>query len=281
VIRRSAWPCALLLTVALAAAARAQAGDAVPRSAEAIVEAAFDRMFNYPSVRSVTLRIERAGRTSALRAFEIAYAKSEGRGRTLLRFTAPDYLRGSALLILEEADGRNDVWIYQPELRRARRVVASHKGDAFFGSDLSFEDLEHHAWRRFRVARLPDAREQDRDCYVVAATPPADSQYSRIVVFVERERLALLRVDFHRGGSAVPQKTLVVAPAEIEGGGAILRPRRMRMLQHGREAATEVVFERIESEAPIAGEVFGAMRLERSGEDLFELVERLRAEEKR
>jgi len=36
------------------------------------------------------------------------------------------------------------------------------------------------------------------------------------------------------------------------------------------------VFERIRSGVAIAGEVFAAMRLERSGEDLFALVERLR-----
>jgi hypothetical protein len=267
--------------LAIAAPGAEPAADAAPPSPQAIVEAAFDRMFNYPSVRSVTLRIERAGRVAALRSFEVAYARGTGRGRTLLRFTAPDYLRGSALLILEEDDGRSDVWIYQPELRRARRVGASHKGDAFFGSDLSFEDLEHHAWRRFRLARRADATEQGRACYVVEAEPPADSQYSKVVAFVERDRLALLRVDFHRGGSAEPQKSLVVAPAEIDEAAGILRPRRMRMEQHGRTAATEVVFERIESDSPIGEEVFGSMRLERSGEDLFELVERLRAEEAR
>jgi hypothetical protein len=271
---------ALAFAMLLSAAARGAepAGDAVPPSPQAIVETAFDRMFNYPSVRSVTLRIERAGRVSALRAFEVAYARGAGRGRTLLRFTAPDYLRGSALLILEEEDGRNDVWIWQPDLRRARRVATSHKGDAFFGSDLSFEDLEHHAWRRFRLARRADAREQERDCWVVEAEPPADSQYSKIVAYVERGRMALLRVDFHRAGAAEPWKSLRVAPDEIDGEGDVLRPRRMRMEQHGRAAATEVVFDRIESGVPIAEEVFGAMRLERSGEDLFELVERLRAE---
>jgi hypothetical protein len=270
-----------LLPFVLAIAAQAEPAPGAEPSPLALVETAFDRMFNYPSVRSVTLRIERAGRVSALRSFEVAYARGTGRGRTLLRFTAPDYLRGSALLILEEDDGRSDVWIYQPELRRARRVGASHKGDAFFGSDLSFEDLEHHAWRRFRLARRPDAMEQGRACYVVAAEPPADSQYSKVVAFVERDRLALLRVDFHRGGSAEPQKSLVVAPAEIDEVAGILRPRRMRIEQHGRAAATEVVFDRIESESPIAEAVFGSMRLERSGEDLFELVERLRAEEAR
>jgi hypothetical protein len=268
---------ALLALAAAPAFAGEPVGGTVDPSPQPILEAAFDRMFNYPSVRSVALHIERGGRASAIRAFEVAYARGAGRGRTLLRFTAPDYLRGSALLILEEPDGRNDVWIWQPDLRRARRVVAGRKGDAFFGSDLSYEDLEHHAWRRFRTSRRPDASEQGRECYVVEAVPPDDSQYSKIVAWVERERMALLRVDFHRGEGAA-LKSLLVAPDEIAGGGDVLRPRRMRMQQHGRDAATEVVFERIESGAPIADEVFAAMRLERSGEDLFELVERLRAE---
>lgn len=264
---------ATLLAGAGAHAQPAGAGDVAPR---AIVEAAFDRMFNYPSVRSVTLRVHRRGRAPVVRAFDVAYARLEGRGRTLLRFTAPDYLRGSALLILEEPDGRSDVWIYQPELRRPRRVGASQKGDPFFGSDLSYEDLEHHAWRRFRLARRADASEAGRPCYVVGAEPPSDSQYSQVVVYVERERLALLRLDLYRSGSALPVKTLQVAPAEIVEAAGILRPRRMWMRQAGRDAATEVVFDRIESDVAITEEVFAAMRLERSGEDLFALVERLR-----
>jgi hypothetical protein len=276
-MNRAAW--LLAASLLLAADAGFAAEDAAAASPLAIVEGAFDRMFNYASVRSVTLRIHRGGRPAALRRFDVAYARSEGRGRTLLRFREPEYLRGSALLILEEPDGRSDVWIYQPALRRPRRIAAAHKGDAFFGSDLSYEDLEHHAWRRFSLTRRPDASLEGRPCFVVEATPPSDSQYSKAVAFVEQERLALLRLDLHRGGSERPVKSLVVAPGEIAEVDGVLAPRRMWMRQEGRDAATEVVFDRIRSGAPIASEVFAAMRLERSGEDLFALVERLRREE--
>lgn len=274
-MKRAAGLAAALL---LAGEAPARADPAIEPAPIEILEDAFERMFNYASVRGVTLRIHRGGRPSAVRRFDVAYAREEQRGRTLLRFTAPQYLRGTALLILEEADGRSDVWIYQPELRRARRVVASHKGDPFFGSDLSYEDLEHHAWRRFALRRLSDAVEQDRSCYVIEATPPAESQYSRVVAFVERQRLALLRLELHRGGAERPSKTLRVPATEIEEVEGRLQPRRMWMREEGRDAATEVIFERTRAGVEVAREVFAAMRLERSGEDLFELVERLRAE---
>lgn len=275
-MKARALACGVLLLIAAPRAAATE--DAAPAAPLAILEAAFDRMFNYPSVRAVQLRIHRAGRPPVRRRFEVAYARDAGQGRTLLRFTAPEYLRGSALLILEEADGRSDLWLYQPSLRRPRRVIASHKGDAFFGSDLSYEDLEHHAWRRFALRRRPDATEQGRACFVVEAEPPPESQYSKVVAFVERGRMALLRLDFHRAGSARPVKSLRIAPEEIAERDGRLEPRRMWMRQHGRDAATEVVFERIQSGVAIAREVFAASRLERGGEDLFTLVERLRRE---
>ncbi len=252
--------------------------DAVEPSPLQIVQTAFDRMFNYPSVRSVTLRIHRHGDRVTYRSFDVVYKKIDARGRTLLRFTEPDYLRGNTLLIIEEDDGRNDTWIYQRELRRPRRVLAGHKGDSFYGSDLSFEDLEHHDWRRFELRRLPDTTEQGTRAFVVEASAPSDSQYSKVVATVERDRLALLRLDLFKAGSGEPIKSLELVATEIVEEDGILKPARMWVRQRGREASTEVVFEKIEDDPEIADSVFATMRLERSGEDLYRLVERLRDE---
>jgi Outer membrane lipoprotein-sorting protein len=273
--------------VALAAAflsGAARAGGAAEEdlagpSAREILQTAFDRMFNYPSVRSVTLRIHRGDTRVTVRSFDVVYKRVEGRGRTLLRFTEPEYLRGNALLIIEETDGRNDIWIYQTEQRRPRRVIASHKAEPFYGSDLSFEDMEHHDWRRFEATRLPDTTEQGRRAFTVEARPRSESQYSKLRAVVEQDRMALLRLDLFKAGSEQPIKHLEIAPDEVVEKDGILEPRRMWVRQEGRDAATEVVFERIQSDPRIADEVFASMRLGQSGLDLFKLVERLRKEE--
>lgn len=268
------------LLVARAGVAESQfAKNAADPSALEIVQTAFDRMFNYPSVRSVTLRIHRSGDRVTYRSFDVVYKKIDGRGRTLLRFTEPEYLRGNALLIIEEDDGRNDTWIYQRDLQRPRRVLAGHKGDSFYGSDLSFEDLEHHDWTRYELRRLADTEEQDAAAYVVEAQTPSDSQYSRAVATIERERLALLRLDLFVAGSSEPIKSLVLPRDQIErDDSGNLKPARMWVRQHGREASTEVVFGRIEDDPKIADTVFATMRLMKSGEDLYKLVERMREE---
>lgn len=252
--------------------------DAVEPTALQILQTAFDRMFNYPSVRTVTLQIHRQGDRVTYRAFDVVYKRVDGRGRTLLRFTEPEYLRGNTLLIIEEEDGRNDTWVYQRDLRRPRRVLAGHKGDSFYGSDLSFEDLEHHDWRRFRLERRPDTTVQGKAAWVVEAEAPSDSQYSKVIATVERERSALLRLDLFKAGSGEPIKSLEIAADEITEADGILKPNRMWVRQPGREAATEVIFDQIEDDPKIADSVFAAMRLERSGEDLYRLVERLREE---
>ena len=273
---------ALLISIlAVAGAPHAPAEiveDAVEPTPLAIIQSAFDRIFNYPSVRSVTMRIHRSQSRVTFRSFDVVYKKIDGRGRTLLRFTEPEYLRDNALLIIEEPDGRNDIWIYQPDQRRPRRVSASHKADAFYGSDLSFEDLEHHDWSRYQLQRLPNAMEQGRACYVVEGRSAEDSQYSKMVAFIERERLALLRVDFFKTAADRPIKSLILSPDEITEANGILKPERMWMRQSGRDAATEVVFERIQDDPEITNRVFSSMRLERSGQDLYKLVERLRKE---
>jgi hypothetical protein len=253
--------------------------DATEPSALEIVQTAFDRMFNYPSVRSVTLRIHRAGNRVTYRSFDVVYKKVDGRGRTLLRFTEPEYLRGNGLLMIEEKDGRNDTWIYQRDLRRPRRVLAGHKGDSFYGSDLSFEDLEHHDWRRYQLRRLPDAVEQGAPAYVVEATTPSDSQYAKVIATIERERLALLRLDLFTANASEPVKSLELARNAItQGASGALKPASMWVRQRGREASTEVVFDRIEDDPKIADSVFATMRLIKSGEDLYKLVERMREE---
>lgn len=251
--------------------------DATARPPLDILQTAFDRMLNYPSVRSVVLRIHRSGDRVIHRAFDVVYKKVGERGQLLLRFTAPEYLRDTALLIVERGDATSDTWLYHPSARRSRRVSTSQKGDAFFGSDLTIEDLEHRDWRRYALRRLPDAAERGRPCHVIEAVARHESPYARIVAWIEREEQVLLRVDFFRGASEAPLKTLTVETEGLVAEGTLLKPRRMWMRQNGREAATEVEFVRTETDARITDRVFSAMRLERSGQDLFELVERQRA----
>jgi len=249
-----------------------------PSTPRAIVSAAFDRMFNFPSVRRAEFNVFRDGRLVTRRNFDVVYQNLDGRGHTLLRFTDPEYLRGTALLMVERADGTEDIWLYRESARRVRRVNTRQRADSFYGTDFTFEDLEHHDWSLYEISRLEDDTHEGHPVYVLEAVPRRPSQYVRLRMEIEKERLALLELDFYRPGSHVPIKTLAIAPEAIEQRDGVLIPEQMRMIQHGRDGHTEVRFLEVQPDPEITRDVFSAMKLERSNVDLFELVERLKPE---
>jgi len=268
---------AAVLALGLAVASVGAAAADEPAPAAEVLQDAFDRLFNYASVRRVRLRIHRGERVTE-RAFEVAYKRVAGRGSTLLRFSDPPYLRGTALLVLEAPGSRSDTWLYQPAQRRVRRVSTGHKGDSFFGTDLTFEDLEHHDWSRWDVRALAPAERDGLWCRRIEARAQQDSQYERIVAWLEPERPLLVRVDFYPRADRPPAKSLIVPAHEVEAVEGVWLPGRMWFLQAGRDASTEVVFERIERDPDLADEVFSAARLEHGARNLFQAAQRLRAD---
>ena len=265
---------AAAVALALAASPLALGGEPGEGNGAALCDLmrrAFERTFQQPGVRSVELRIERNGQLVSHRAFDLAYRRDGAVARSLLLFTAPEYLRGNALLIIDR-DGRSDTWLYQPEERRPRRVGAAQKSDAFYGSDLSLEDLELPHWERWRLAQRADEVEAGRACAVIEAVPELESQYARLLAWIDRERSGVARIDFYRSLGREPVKRLRVPLADATEELGFLRIPHMEIEQIGRDARTRAEYTRMTIDPDLATRMFSALRLERAGSDLFDLA---------
>lgn len=251
----------------------AGAASADGETLRALLQRAYDRTLAAPGVRSVELAIHRGGRLVSRRAFDVAYRRETGASQSLLRFTAPGYLRGDALLVLDGGAGVSDVWLYQAEERRPRRVGSSQHADAFYGSDLSFEELEHPRFADWEL-RLAPAPAEPCGCDVVEARPARDSQYGRLFVWIDRAHVAVSRIDFFRGAEGEPAKRLTVRLDEATEDTGFLRVPHMRIEQIGRNAWTEIAIVRMEVNPAIPPELFTAAALEREGDDLFAVAAR-------
>ena len=254
---------------------RAWADDAAAREEPepvVIVQTAFDRLFNYTSARRITMRVHRNKRVVAIRNLDMVYKRVDGQSRTFLRFNKPEYLRETAVLMFENPGGQSDTWVYVPELRKPRRYSTSEKRDPFYATDLTLEDLEHHDWRRYQVSRMPDAEIAGRACFVVKAIAPRSSGYAHVLAYVERRRHALLRVEFFSRGSADLLKTLELAPTDLRADRGVFVPSRMSVRLAGRNAWTEVLFDRVEVDPPISDDAFSISLLEH-GAKPFDLIQ--------
>lgn len=151
------------------------------------------------------------------REAEYVRANHDHQRQTLIRFEAPQRIRGSSFLTHEHhVDGKpDDQWLYLPVLRKVRRVSASDRGDHFFGSDFTYEDvksatkfnLDDYNFRLLSAADAPDLEspitvsEQIGMIQIMEAIPrnpniARELGYGRVVAWVDSERLIPLRVRY-------------------------------------------------------------------------------------
>lgn len=257
------------------------AGDA----ARGQLQRAFDRTFHQPGVRLVELRVSRGQRVVARRLFEMAHRQEHASSRSLVRFLAPEYLRGHALLIVNTRESLSDTWLYQPEEGRPRRIGTAQKSDSFYGSDLSLEDLEPMRWERWQIAAEMPADEAGESCLVINAWPPPESQYGRLRIWIATRVDGVLRIDFFGRGATEPRsdpepvKRLRADLSDAREEHGFLNLRRIAIEQLGRDARTDLTIERMAIDPQIPSSLFSAPRLEREGESLFELATRYAQEE--
>jgi len=101
----------------------------------------------------------------------------------------PADTRGSALLLIEKP-GRNDMFMYLPELKRTRRVTGPGLSGGMFGTDFTdsqFERLQGVA-RDLHVERMPDAELDGAPVRVLAHTPGDDPEFESVLSYIDPDR---------------------------------------------------------------------------------------------
>jgi outer membrane lipoprotein-sorting protein len=117
--------------------------------------------------------------------------------KTVLFFESPANLRGTAFLTFDylSSDKDDDQWIYLPAARRVRRISASDRGESFFGTDFSYEEIKNDtrlATEDYSYRLLGTEQCDSKRCYRLEATPISDRVaeelgYGRVQVLVDGE----------------------------------------------------------------------------------------------
>ena len=147
----------------------------------------------------------------------------------VMKFTAPADIAGSGFLMIDDGEV-DETLVYLPALDRVRRVAGGQRGQSFFGSDFSYEDVEGIDSGDY-THELVEVR--DGPVYVVEATPTpeAESSYDRLVLEVPEDILIPERVTYYLGDEAI--KVLTVHDVQEVGGHLLGLERRMETLDEG------------------------------------------------
>jgi outer membrane lipoprotein-sorting protein len=141
------------------------------------------------------------GSTSDLKIKEFTLSRkiqSDGvHNSTLTRFHTPAEVRNEGILIVENANGRNDVLMYLPNFKKVRRVESQQQSGSFMGSVFSYSDIatphvDDFTYKLLREEKCPSAETATLKCSVIECTPVNDdvkerTGYSKSLIWIRAD----------------------------------------------------------------------------------------------
>ena len=151
---------------------------------------------NFTAGLNMVLRNKRGQESK--RELRLKVIEIEGDGdRTLFVFDRPRDVKGTAFLVHAHEDEPDEQWLYLPALKRVKRISSSKQSGSFMGSEFSYEDLGTAEVEKFTHRYLRDEPCGDLECAVLERIPLSeDSGYSRQVVWLDREELRTMQVQY-------------------------------------------------------------------------------------
>lgn len=219
-----------------------------------IIQKVIDREApNTTEVRIRMILVDKKGRERE-REF-ISYTKDYPEGRkTVLKFEKPADVKGMGFLQIQHKKGEDEQFLYLPELKRVRRLTGSARRGSFFGSDLSYEDLEERDVDDDIHTLLREEKLENIEVYVVESKPkdPGSTQYARILQWIRKDNFIPVRVEFYKDDELV--KELKVERIEkIDGYWTVMKT-RIKTIKSEHSTTVEVV--EIKNNKPIPDDVF-------------------------
>lgn len=191
----------------------------------------------------------------------------EDRSRTIVFFQYPPDVKGVGMLQWADPKGRDEQWLYLPELRKSRQISGAARRESFVGTDFSYEDLavvtQVLDWNDSE-ARAGLLRNEERDgqtFHVIELVPTGkELTYAKLLVWLRREDLVILRFEMlDASGKAVKVLTL----GDVRMIGSIPTPFYMEMQTEHSGSRTLVDFTEITYDTGLGDDAFGQRALER------------------
>jgi outer membrane lipoprotein-sorting protein len=119
--------------------------------------------------------------------------------KQLMFFKSPADVKNTSFMnFTYNEEGKNDdQWMYLPALKKVKRISNSNKDNDFMGSDFTYEDMEKRSPERDEHTLMANVMFNGEEVWIVDATPLEEEQYSKKTVWISKEKLTPLKVDFY------------------------------------------------------------------------------------
>ncbi len=215
---------------------------------------------------TVTLTItERNGSVRMRKLNMMTKSYNDGTIKRMVKFLDPADVRGTAMLIIDNKDVQDDMWIYLPALKKTRRIFSTEKGKSFMSSEFSNADMSSGSNADFKIRHLPESGKNET--WVIESLPVSDDKadeygFSKKITFLEKSSLKTKKIDFYNFDNELFKTIEIVATQPLEGKeGYVMTDMLVKNYLNGR--SSRVKFDQVNTSASIPDNTFIADNLSR------------------
>jgi len=254
----SRLPRLALASLLLAVPARADSDDAVPLAPADVAARWHERLATRHFSAHVRMQMDLGGLREE-RVLRVYRDDENGQGeRVLIRFDAPADLRNVGLLYLAHEDRPNDYFLYQPAMKRIRRLPQSIADDDVYGIDLEFLGFGVAQTSPTQVTRMTREDLGGRAVYKleeVASEPNPRFETRR--TWIDAGSFVPLRTEHLRDARTV----LLAETLEVQDVQGVVTPKTMRFQKPIEKREVLLHVDWVDYQAPISDEHFSALAL--------------------
>ena len=197
-----------------------------PLDARSLLARSFENLFGQGFAQTIELETTSRGQSPQYRKLQMIRPPGGGAGSLLIRFSDPASLRGAAVLVEEHKARQNEHFVFLPAIDRVRRLTAAQRSDSFFGTALSYEDVEAKSASDFDVKALGLGRSAGNpsgECVLleIRPRPTFESGYDRLKSCIEESTGLIYWTHFFTRGRLVKRLETDLSKATRVGGSVV------------------------------------------------------------
>jgi outer membrane lipoprotein-sorting protein len=214
---------------------------------------------------SISLTItERNGSIRKRTISMITKSYPDGSEKRMIKFIEPADVKGTGLLIVDNKNTPDEMWIYLPALKKTRRIVSSEKGKNFMSSEFSNSDMSTPALSDFTYKHLATSGENKE--WIIESTPVTSEKadeygYSRKVSWFNSDTWHLKKMEYYNFDNQLFKIIEIHSVQPLENGRYIIKDMLARNISVGR--SSEILLDKIAINSKIEDPVFTLQNLER------------------
>jgi len=188
----------------------------------------------------------------------------DGQEKRFIKFLEPADVRGTAMLIIDNSNSADEMWVYLPALKRTRRIVSSEKGKSFMSSEFTNADMSSPTLSDFENKHLDGSGKTGK--WIIESKPKDEDKadeygYSRKVSYIKMEKYQVEKMEFYNYENELVKIIEIRAVQQMQDGKYLVKDMYADNLLTNRKSG--IIMSKIVEGAKVDDSVFSLQNLEK------------------